>query len=213
MHEALYAQQLFDRRFDTRGRSVALINNRKTSKELPLASFTNLRTTLHHIGRLLNPKEDILFLLLTTHGSQDHILSVNYWPLPLKEISSADLAEMLEESGIKWRVVIISACYSGGFIDELKNDHTLVITSSAATRRSYGCGKGDELTYFGKAFLRDQLDRETGILQAFAGAAALIRQRETAEKLQASEPQLSSPPAIIEKLKAVDARLESRGPH
>ena len=213
MNEALYAQHLFDRRFDTRGRSLALINNRKTRKELPLASFTNLRTTLQHVGRLLNPEEDVLFLFLTSHGSRDHTLSVKYWPLPLKEISSADLAGMLDESGIKWRVVIISACYSGGFIDGLKNDHTLIITSSAATRPSFGCGKGEELTYFGKAFFKDQLSQARGILQAFAGAAALIRQRETAEKLKASEPQLSSPPAIIEKLKALEARLESGGPH
>ncbi len=213
MNEALYAQHLFDRRFDTRGRSLALINNRKTRKELPLASFTNLRTTLHHVGRLLNPEEDVLFLFLTSHGSRDHILSVKYWPLPLKEISSADLAGMLDESGIKWRVVIISACYSGGFIDGLKNDHTLIITSSAATRPSFGCGKGEDLTYFGKAFFKDQLSQARGILQAFAGAAALIRQRETAEKLKASEPQLSSPPAIIEKLQALEARLESGGPH
>src|SRR5262249_38904424 len=72
MKEVLYAQQLFDRRFDTRGRSVVLINNPKTRGEVPLASGTNLRVTLQHVGRVMNPEEDILFLLLSSHGSKNH---------------------------------------------------------------------------------------------------------------------------------------------
>ena len=213
MKEVLYARQLFDRLYDTRGRSIALINNPKTKRKFPLASFTNLRITLQHLGRRLNSEEDILFLFLTSHGSQDHVLSVDYRPLPLKGISSTALAGMLEESGIKWRVIIISACYSGGFIDELKNDNTLIITSSSATRPSFGCGKADELTYFGKAFFKDQLNKRIGILQAFSGAVTLIQQREAARKLEASGPQLSSSPAINDKLRNLEARLAVSKPH
>jgi hypothetical protein len=213
MNEVLYARQLFDRLYDTRGRSIALINNPKTKKELPLASFTNLRITLQHLGRRLNSEEDILFLFLTSHGSRDHVLSVDYWPLPLKGISSTALAGMLEESGIKWRVIIISACYSGGFIDDLKNDHTLIITSSSATRPSFGCGEADELTYFGKAFFKDQLNQGIGLLQAFSGAVTLVQRREAARKLKASGPQLSSPPAISDKLKDLEVRLAVSKPH
>jgi hypothetical protein len=207
MKEVLYAQDLFDRRFDTHGRSTVLINNPKTKKEAPLASYTNLRAMLQHLGRVMNPEEDILFLLLSSHGSKDHRLSVNYWPLPLKQLSSADVAEMLREAGIQWRVVIVSACYSGGFIDKLKDDHAVIITSSTATKPSYGCGKDDDLTYFGKAFLEDQLNQGLGILEAFTGAATFVRRREAARKLQASEPQLSSPPAITAKLRTLETRL------
>ncbi|MGH7963980.1 MAG: C13 family peptidase [Candidatus Binatia bacterium] len=207
MNEVLYAKRLFDQRFDTQGRSVALINNRTTAKELPLASFTNLRATLRDISRLLNPEEDILFLFLTSHGSRNHILTVNYQPWPLRQVSPSELATALAESGMKWRVVVISACYSGGFIDKLKNDYTLIITAAAANRPSFGCDAEAELTYFGKAFFQDQLTREVRFLHAFEGARALIQQREAEGKVEASNPQVSAPPAIVEKLKALEARL------
>jgi peptidase C13-like protein/YcxB-like protein len=209
MKEVFYAQDLFDRRFDTRGRSAVLINNPRAKEETPLASYTNLRATLRHLGRVMNPEEDILFLLLSSHGSKGRRLSVDYWPLPLKQLSSADIAKMLREAGIKWRVVIISACYSGGFIDKLKDDHAVIITSSTATKPSYGCGEDDDLTYFGKAFLEDQLSQGLGILEAFTGAADLVRRREAARKLPASEPQLSSAPAITAKLRTLETRLAS----
>jgi len=206
MHETLYAKTLFDQRFDTRGRSVALINNRQTSKELPLASFTNLRATLQYIGRLLNPAEDILFLFLTSHGLKNS-LAVHYQSLPLQQISSADLATALAESGIKWRVVVLSACYSGSFIDALKNDYTLIITAAAADRPSFGCDAAADLTYFGRAFFQDQLTHEVRLLQAFTGASALIRQREIEVNVDPSEPQVFAPPAIVEKLKVLESRL------
>ncbi|MGE0827232.1 MAG: C13 family peptidase [Candidatus Binatia bacterium] len=208
MKEVLYAQQLFDRRYDTRGRSITLINNPKTTKEFPLASFTNLQTALQSVSQHMNLDEDILFLFLTSHGSSDHHLSVSYRPLPLKEIAPTDLANLLDEARIKWRVIIISACYSGGFINTLKNEHTLIITSSSATRPSFGCGEDDDLTYFGRAFLEDQLNRGIGIQHAFSGAATLIRQRELAQDLTPSEPQFFSSPTMNYKLQALEARLQ-----
>jgi hypothetical protein len=120
---------------------------------------------------------------------------------------------MLEESGIKWRVILVSACYSGGFIDSLKNDQTLIITSSSATRPSFGCGNEDELTYFGKAFFKDQLDQRIGLVKAFSGAVTLIQQRETAHKLKASNPQIFSSPAILNKLHNLEARLVINNSH
>jgi len=34
-------------------------------------------------------------------------------------LGGGTLARMLQDSGIKWRVVVVSACYSGGFIEPL----------------------------------------------------------------------------------------------
>lgn len=207
MNEVLYAKTLFEHRFDTQGRSLALINNRKTTHDVPLASFTNLRATLAHLGQVLNPEEDILFLLLTSHGLPNGTLAVRYEPLPLRQISSTDLAQALEESGIKWRVIVVSACFSGAFIDALKNEHTMIMTASAADRPSFGCADGADLTYFGEAFFQDQLNQETDFLTAFEGTDVLIRMREEAEKLEPSQPQISSSPTIVEKLREFSARL------
>src|SRR5262249_20718981 len=143
--------ELFRERFDAEGRTVELINNPKTATEVPIASATNLGRVLRHIGGLMNPEEDVLVLYLTTHGSDKHRLAVVNWPLALQDIDPPMLRRMLDESGIKWRVLAISACYSGGFIEPLKSETTLIMTAADAKSTSFGCGTESDFTYFGKA--------------------------------------------------------------
>ncbi len=107
---------LFDARFDTKGRSVALINNTETVERTPIASATNLKHVLAGVAARMNRDEDVLFLFLTSHGSPQSF-AVEFSPLWLNSISPADLDRMLDEAGIKWRIVVVSACYSGGFVD------------------------------------------------------------------------------------------------
>jgi len=66
--EVLAVRQLFDDRFNTRGRSLSLINHSSTSTEVPLANVTNLNKALQHIAKLMDPDRDTLFLFLTSHG-------------------------------------------------------------------------------------------------------------------------------------------------
>ena len=109
LKETLFAKDLFDRRFDTGGRSITLINHLTTHNQLPLATSTNLEESLRHIGSIMNPEEDILVLYMTSHGSSNHELSVSFWPLPLNDITPDMLRKYLDDAGIKWRVVMVSA--------------------------------------------------------------------------------------------------------
>ena len=106
------ARDVMDERFDTENRSVVLINSPRTVLDTPLATATNLRAALSTVGRLIDPDEDLLVLYLSSHGTADHRLYVNFPPLALQQITPTALARMLQESGIKWKVVIVSACYS-----------------------------------------------------------------------------------------------------
>ena len=47
-----------DDRFDTGGRSIALINNPRTQLEVPFATASNLRETLNEIGNAIEPLLD-----------------------------------------------------------------------------------------------------------------------------------------------------------
>ena len=58
-----------------------------------------------------------LFLSISSHGTEDPAIVVSNAQLPLNDLTGEDLADALRESGIRWRVIIISACYAGGFID------------------------------------------------------------------------------------------------
>jgi hypothetical protein len=188
--EADYIKRLFDERFGTVGHSLNLVNHLDTLEVTPLATATNLAHALKRIGRIMNPDEDVLFLYLTSHGGSDHKLAVEFWPLPLNDISPEQLKAMLDQAGIKWRVVVVSACYSGAFVDALKGPHTLVATAAAHDRTSFGCGSESDFTYFGEAVFKEQLQRRFALIPAFRAAAASIAARERREKLEASWPQL-----------------------
>jgi hypothetical protein len=189
LKETLFARDLFDRRFDTGGRSLALINHLTTRDELPLATSTNLEVALRHIGSVMNRDEDVLVLYMTSHGSSDHELSMSFWPLPLNDVTPEMLRQYLDDAGIRWRVIIISACYSGGFIDRLKSPDTAIATAAAPDRTSFGCSNENEFTYFGEALLKDQLQQEYSLPVAFSRAAEAVAARESRENLSASNPQ------------------------
>jgi hypothetical protein len=177
-------------RYGSQRRSVFLVNDRRSRDAEPLASPTALRYALRRLATKMNTERDILFLALSSHGSVDS-LSVSNRPLMLKDLSADDLASALRESGIKWRVIVISACHAGSFIDELRNPDTIVITASAAGKTSFGCSDDRGLTYFGEAFYRDALPAAKSLRDAFNAAKAEIATREQRENVEASSPQAS----------------------
>ncbi len=195
MKEASLARELFTARFAAAGHTVTLINNPRLVRSLPLASVTNLSHALERLAEVMD-EEDILVLYLTSHGSREHELAVSLADLPLNDLSAKRLAELLAKSGIRWKVVIVSACYSGGFIDPLDDGNTLVMTSAAADRVSFGCSDEADLTYFGRALLKHGLQQTRDFDAAFRIAADLIRDWEAAEDYDHSRPRFHSTPAI-----------------
>jgi hypothetical protein len=204
------ARDLLDSRFDTDGRSIALINNPQTMLDVPFATVSNLRATLSEIGDIIDPEQDVVMIYLTSHGSRDHKLSVEFAPLQLDPLTPEVLKEMLDSAGIKWRIIVVSACYSGGFIDPLKDEYTLIMTASAADRTSFGCGSESNATYFGDALFGHALRVEDSFVKAFAQAKARIEERERVEKLRPSEPQLFVGEAMAAKLPKLEAELRTR---
>jgi hypothetical protein len=211
LREASAVQRLFDARFDTAGRSLLLLNNGKTAATLPLANAHNLARALAAVAQRMDATEDVLFLFLTSHGSEDHRLAVDFWPLGLNDLPAPRLRELLDASGIRNRVVVVSACYSGGFIDALRDDHTLVLTAAAADRQSFGCAHENDFTYFGKAYFDQALRRELDFTAAFALAEQAIAQREAAERLLPSQPQMAMGTALGPVLERLTQRLQRRG--
>jgi hypothetical protein len=209
MNEVQVIDQLFRERFDAEGRTIMLINNSKTAAEVPLASATNLAHVLRHIGRVMNREEDLLVLYITSHGSETHRLSVVNSPLRLNDIVPVTLRRALDDSGIKWRVLAISACYAGGFVAPLRNETSLIMTAADAMRTSFGCGTESEFTFFGKALFDEELRRTYSFIEAFAAARKRIAQREREQKFEPSNPQIHVGAAIARKLREVESRLRA----
>jgi hypothetical protein len=202
---------LMRERFGADGHIVKLVNNPRTSLTAPIASTTSLRAALKRVAESMDMEEDVLVLFLTSHGSADHRFSLELWPLQLHELTPDTLRRILDESGIRNRVVVISACYAGGFVDKLKDDHTLVIAAAAFDRNSFGCSNENDWTYFGKAYFDEALRKTYSFTQAFELAKPVIEEREKAEKFDPSNPQMAVGSAIKGRLDALAAQLEARG--
>ena len=201
-NEAEYVEKLFDERFGAAGHSLVLVNNPTTLTRRPLASLSNLQTALDAVAAKMDPEQGVLLAFLTTHGSPDHELAVALDPLPLDQIAPEDLADALAATHVHNKVVVISACYSGGFIGALKGPATMVITAARADRPSFGCGTQSAITYFGRAFFARGLNDTDSFPAAFAEARKLIDGWETKAGEQHSEPQIAT-------TREIEARLRS----
>jgi hypothetical protein len=174
--------------FGARDRSLRLVNDRRDVETWPLASEPALRHALRRLGGMMG-EEDVLFLALSSHGERDAALKVTNPGMMPTRLRAEALAQMLRESGIAWRVVVVSACYSGSFVDALADERTVVIAAAAADRKSFGCNDRRELTHFGEAFFRDALPRAQSLRSAFDTARAEIVRRENRQGLVPSLPQ------------------------
>lgn len=199
-NEVEYAQSLFDQRFGTRGRSIALLNHVDTLDEMPLATQSNIERALAGMGERLDPDEDLLFLFVTSHGSENHELAIDLMGLPLQQVTPELLSASIRQAGIRWRVAVISACYSGGYLDALKSSTALVLTAARSDRTSFGCGADSDITYFGRAFFVEALNQTGDFLAAFEIAKDAISVRELENGEKPSEPQFASTPMIEAKL-------------
>ena len=199
-----FVHELMARRYDAADRSLILLNHPDTLNEIPLANRPNLERALSEIGARMNLDEDALLLFLTSHGSRNGRLSARLWPLNPNDLSADQLRDALDASGIRWRILIVSACYSGTFIEALQDDHTLVLTAAREDRNSFGCSNDRELTYFGEHFFAAELARGVSLLEAFEAAQSSLRERETREGHLASEPQISLGSRMQEKLAEID---------
>jgi len=206
LREIRSVRTLFDERFDTRGRAVTLVNNRATVANEPLASTHNLLAALAQVSARMDPEEDVLFLYLTTHGTPG-VLAVEFPPLQLNSLTARSLRKMLDDAGIKWRVIVISACYSGSFIQPLQTETSLIVTASRSDRVSFGCSHENDFTYFGRAYFDEALRGTYSFIDAHADASKKVGQRESTEELKPSLPQIHVGAAIRPKLAEIEARL------
>lgn len=198
------ARKVMDERWDTKGRSIILLNNPRTLLQTPIASVTNLRETLNEVAGAMNTDEDVAMIYLSSHGGPE-VLEISLPPLELAPVTPAVLRTLLDDAGIKWRIVVVSACFSGSFIPALQDDHTLVITAAQADRTSFGCGYRSDGTYFGEAFF----DQGLGKLDSFPAALDRARERIAERELQEgfsrpSNPQIYVGAAMAQKLKELE---------
>ncbi len=204
MRETDYVQKLLAERFAAHGQ-ISLVNHRDHLTDRPLATRQNLARAIRALAER-SGEEDLIFLYFTSHGSADHELVLNQPRISLEDLPAADLAQVLAPLAKRKVILVISACYSGGFIEPLKNEHTLIMTAARADRVSFGCSEQSDFTYFGRALFAEALQETDDIVQAFTLAAAKVAEREQADDYQASEPQIWAPETVVQRWQELQQR-------
>ena len=197
------AQQLFSReahlalevaaaRFGEAYRGGLLLSNGQADiLQVPLATSANISAAARGLAGRIDPARDVALIYLTAHGSPEATLGTD---LPnkrlLSPISAGAVADALDGAGVRRRIIIISACYSGTWIPALANADTIVITAARKDRSSFGCDDRRRLTFFGEALLEGPLAQGASLREAFDVARARVAGWEASGRLLPSEPQV-----------------------
>ena len=193
LRESSMVNAVIEERFDAAGHMQELVNHPATMESLPWASLENLERAINQVGDLMNTEEDVLLVYLTSHGAQNGELSASLWPLEMGMLTPQTLNLWLDKAGIKHRIIVVSACYSGSWIEALQNENSLIMTAADATHTSFGCGSGSELTFFGRAVFDEALRKTYSFEEAFQRAVPVIKEREQ----QAGKPDGFSNPQMF----------------
>jgi hypothetical protein len=199
--ESKFIENLFGSQYGNRATALYLANSQRSLNERPLATLTSIRAAITRIAERMDKEQDIFFLYVTSHGSKDKKISLNHNGLALADIDAKWLGDLLKASGIKHRVIVLSACFSGGFIDDLKDPYSLIMTAAAADKTSFGCADDSLFTYFGKAYFSESLKPGVDFEQAFFKAKKLVATWEKEKKITRSNPQIYPNTQVVEQVK------------
>lgn len=195
LRESDYVSNMLSSRFGAFGQ-IRLVNHRDHLVDRPMATRENLRRAAATLAERSGP-EDLIFIYMTSHGTSEHELVLDQPRMELSDLPADELAAVLSPLKNRDKIIVISSCYSGGFIPALKDERTLIMTASRADRVSFGCSEEANFTYFGDALFAQALNQTDDLEQAFKLAKATVAERELADSFEASEPQIWAPKTVL----------------
>jgi hypothetical protein len=204
--EAREAGRVLGRRFDAAGRTIVLANDEGRARGDARGSPHHLALALARAAELMDLSEDVLVLYSTGHGIEGDGLTYRDVERGAGLISPSRLADMLGTLGIRNRLVILQACFSGQFVPMLASPTSIVATAAAADRTSFGCRAANDWTLYGDALINHALRQPAPLAESIRAAHRRIAGAEQQAGLQPSNPQLSIGANTAGWLNALEAR-------
>ncbi len=171
-------------------RVVTMIASNVTSgaRHYPIADDATIATLVGTVAAQADP-DDIVFVDISSHGANQMLARQvgNHAPTAL---SSRELARKLEPLAGHRTVIIISACYSGSLIGDLRAPERIIITAARADRSSFGCAPDSRHTFFGEAEVHAFGRRDRSLRQVFTAIRDDVAHMESGQRYQPSEPQI-----------------------
>ncbi len=205
--EARKTAQVLAQRYDAVGRTLVLAGIEVHDFDpLPRGSPETLATALARVGAAMDPAEDVLILYITAHGTPAGIAYRDRGEM-LATLSPEWLDTALKHAGVRNRMVMISACFSGLFVPRLSTPAGVVITAAASDRTSFGCQSDNDWTFFGDALINHAFRKGQPLGAAFGEARAMIGKWEAQSHLIPSQPQIAIGAQAAAWLKPLELRM------
>ncbi|GAA0869595.1 C13 family peptidase [Brevundimonas basaltis] len=153
----------------------------------PAASRTaSAEVVARAVGDLTRRAQGGCLLYFTSHGTPEGMVFGDDGL-----VTPASLGRMVREwCGARPTVVIVSACYSGVFVNALAAPNRMVLTATSRERTSFGCGAGETYPWFDGCVI-ESLPAASDFLALAAAARACVARKEQAAGIALpSEPQL-----------------------
>jgi hypothetical protein len=149
----------------------ALTSDPSANPSLPVATTANVSNALRRGGG------EACLAFITSHGDESGFVL----RAARGTVSPASLDHALDAGcGTRPTVVVVSACHSGVFLaPAMRQPNRIVLAAAAANRSSFGCGAGDQFTYYDQCLLQE-FDRATTwqqLAQTTRGCVANLERR------------------------------------
>lgn len=174
--------------------SILLSNQLETQQlQFPFATTPNLERVFDHLATWSHAQPMSLTVLISTHGSPG-VLSVNIGNQYHPPVRTAQLKTWLDKLHPKTQVtILLSACYSGSFVDALQGPQRIVLSASAADRNSFGCSYHEKNTWFIGQLLGPHFAPQSTWDEVFTATRAGVAAQERALRMALpSNPQIRS---------------------
>lgn len=167
---------------------VPMIASDLASQRYPIADDGTIATMVSRTAAQLRPG-DVIFVNISTHGGPGE-LARKVGSHRATGMSSRALARALVPFAGHPTIIVISACYSGSLIGDLRAPKRIIMTAARADRSSFGCGAGNRHTFFGQAELDAFGHSGRNLHQVFEAIRAEVTQMERERGFTPSQPQV-----------------------
>ncbi len=196
--------------------------NRPNPHYRPNPAITDLAATSANITAVFNglangtggypqmTEDDLLFVWTFDHGSGPNCIAGTRCRLGLRDpwpndfIWDDDFATAVDQVPYAFRIFCMQQCHSGGFIDDLQNDQTVILTACGETEHAHPadaveCEIVNGVQYWHGEFNYHLLAALTGqsvtgvAVNADANGNGFVTMREVFDHIQANESQSETP--------------------
>ena len=135
----------------------------------------------------IQPQQDACLFYVSSHGKKGD-------GVYMKRALDTQLTPAQLNTALNWTcgtaptVVMVSACYSGQFIQPLHADNRIIMTAASAQRPSFGCSEAQEYTFWDGCVI-DHFERSSTWENLYTNVKQCIAQKEQQLGYPASQPQ------------------------